>query len=132
MILLGEVLKAFLCKACFQVQNASVPHIPEEELDETLGASVGDSTESHSESQNDPRCSRQHNQAGPINQFSTSSDKGHDTDTDPAISIHVKKAKQCPHQDCREKPTYSKVTHLQRHYKMRKAIRLTVHSAFSN
>jgi hypothetical protein len=38
---------------------------------------------------------------------------------------------QCPYQDCAGKPAYSKETHLHRYYKMRKAICLTVHYAFS-
>ncbi|KAI9770363.1 MAG: hypothetical protein M1839_003205 [Geoglossum umbratile] len=119
--LFGEVLKAFLNRACFQVQNAIIPHAPDQELDETLGDSVGDLTESHSENQNDPRSSQQHKQTGPTNQCSITSDEEHDTDIAPVTSLRIKKAKsrlRCPHPECKEKSTYSRETHLQRHYKM--------------
>ena len=127
-------MKTFLNRACFQVQNTIIPHAPDQELDETLGDSVGDLTESHSENQNDPRSSQQHKQTGPTNQCSITSDEEHDTDIVPVTSLRIKKAKsrlRCPHPECKEKSTYSRETHLQRHYKMRKAIRLIVHFALA-
>jgi hypothetical protein len=119
--------------ACVQVQNVTVPHTPEEELNETLGDFVGDLTESHSRSQSDLRC-LQHKRAVPVNPCSTTLDEERDTDTEPTPGFRVKEAKarlQYPHQDCTGKPAYSKETHLHRHYKMRKVICLTVHYAFS-
>lgn len=110
---------------CLSTHNAvEALHASEEELDETLGDSVEDSTDIHSDNQNE--C--------PINQRSSTSDEEQDTDIGPAASLCVEKAKsslQCPYLDCVGNTSYSKKTHLLQHYKMRRAIYLTVHYTFS-